>query len=111
MEGNKIFAERVKAEKEKHNLTTTRLAEKLGINKSRISMWETNGTIPRQDMLLKLCTLFNVSSDYLLGNEVDMKSEQISSIQRKLSKLNPTDLEKANNILDAAFAEIFGGIK
>ena len=91
MEGNKIFAERVKAEKEKHNLTTTQL--------------------PRQDMLLKLCTLFNVSSDYLLGNEVDMKSEQISSIQRKLSKLNPTDLEKANNILDAAFAEIFGGIK
>lgn len=111
MEGNKIFAERVKAEKEKHNLTTTQLAEKLGINKSRISMWETNGTIPRQDMLLKLCTLFNVSSDYLLGNEVDMKSEQISSIQRKLSKLNPTALEKANNILDAAFAEIFGVIK
>ena len=79
MEGNKIFAERVKAEKEKHNLTTTQLAEKLGINKSRISMWETNGTIPRQDMLLKLCTLFNVSSDYLLGNEVDMKYLQSSA--------------------------------
>lgn len=47
----------------------TELAEKLGVQKSRVSMWETNGTIPRNDTLLKLCDFFNVTAVYLLGNE------------------------------------------
>ena len=32
-------------------------------------MWETDGTVPRQEMLLQLCEFFNVSADYLLGND------------------------------------------
>ncbi len=108
--GNNIFAQRVKAEREKKNLSTTELAEKLGVQKSRVSMWETNGTIPRNDMLLKLCDFFNVTVDYLLGNETeqtDEKKEKINSIQRKLARLSPTDLDKAENVLDAVFNDVF----
>ena len=55
MNGNKTFAERVKAQREKIGLSSTELATKLGIQKTRVSMWETNGTVPRQDMLFKVC--------------------------------------------------------
>ena len=114
MNGNEIFAERVKAEREKKGLSTTQLAERLGIQKTRVSMWETNGTVPRQDMLFKLCGFFDVSADYLLGNDKtdgrNPKNETISSIQRGLDKLSATDLETAQNILKAAFKDAFGGI-
>ena len=103
---NKIFAERVKAMREKQNLTVTQLAAKLGIQKTRISMWETNGTVPRQEMLLKLCNLFNVSADYLLGNDRtdggNPHNEKIYSIQRLLDTLNDSELDKAKDILNAS---------
>ena len=94
MNGNRVFAERIKAEREKMGLSTTDLAKKLGVQKTRISMWETNGTVPRQEMLFKLCELFNVSADYLLGNDrtdgKNPKNETICSIQRGLDKPDRT---------------------
>ncbi len=114
MNGNEIFAERVKAEREKMGISATELASKLKIQKTRVSMWETNGTVPRQDMLMKLCDFFNVSLDYLLGNDKldgkNPKNETISSIQRGLDKLSAADLQIAQNILQAAFKDAFGGV-
>lgn len=111
--GNKFFAERIKAEREKKNLSTTELATKLGIQKTRVSMWETNGTVPRQEMLIKLCDFFNVSIDYLLGNDkVDLENPRnvtMNAIQRGLDKLNESDLEKAHDVLSAIFDKTFGG--
>ena len=112
MSGNTIFSARIKALKKAKNLSTTQLAEKLGIQKTRVSMWETNGTVPRQDMLFKLCDFFGVSADYLLGNDkVDNqnpKNDVINSIQRALNNMNDEELNKAHNILKAVFEEKFG---
>lgn len=114
MNGNEIFAGRVKAEREKLGLSSTDLAGKLGVQKTRVSMWETKGTVPRQEVLFKLCDLFNVSADYLLGNDKtdgkNPKNETIYSIQRGLDKLSETQLETAQNILKAAFQDAFGGV-
>ena len=104
----------MKAQREKMGLSSTELASKLDIQKTRVSMWETNGTVPRQEMLFKVCKFFNVSADYLLGNDrtdgKNPKNKTISSIQRGLEQLSPTDLQTAQNILKAAFKDAFGGI-
>lgn len=111
--GNTTFAERIKAMREKHNLTTTDLAKKLNISKTRVSMWETSGTVPRQDVLFKLCELFDVSSDYLLGNDKtdgnNPRNAKINSIQRLLVTLNENELDKAENLLNIAFDKKFEG--
>lgn len=110
--GNKKFAERIRAERLKKNLSQEELAKRLGIQKTRISMWETQGTVPRQDMLLTLCEFFGVSADYLLGNDEkgeNPESEKIFSIQRNLSKLSPSELDTANDMLKAVFKKAFGG--
>lgn len=63
--------------------------------------------------LLKFCDYFNVSADYLLGNDEkgsNPAEDTINQLQRGFSKLNPDDLEKAKNILKAAFSDAFGGI-
>ena len=91
--GNEIFKKREKELREKHKLTMEQLAEKLGITKSRVNMWENTGTVPRQDVLIKLSQLYGVSADYLLGNTIetaDPNKPALNRIQRGLNKLDNT---------------------
>lgn len=108
---NQIFSIRVKNLREKSGLSMEQLAAKLGVSKSRVNMWENNGTIPRGDVLIQLAKYFQVSTDYLLGNDDDSSisptNVQLSSLQRNLGKLNEADLNKAEGMLKAVFMDIF----
>ena len=43
------------------------LAEKLNISKQTVSNWENENIQPSIEMLIRVATLFQVSTDYLLG--------------------------------------------
>lgn len=109
--GNTVFASRIKKLRSDRNLSLDGLANELGINKSRIGMWETNGTVPRDDILIQLSKYFNVSIDYLLGNEKmedkEPNSERLQYLQRGLGKLDEGRLEKAEKMLSVMFDDIF----
>ena len=109
--GNQYFSTRVKALREKAGLSMEQLANRLEVTKSRINMWENNGTVPRMDVLIALAKFFNVSTDYLLGNDdvsnLTSHNPKLSYLQRNLGKLNETDLEKAEGMLKAVFTDIF----
>lgn len=66
---NIIFSERIRKLRKDNSLTMDELAAKLTVAKSSVSMWENNGTVPRPEILIQLSALYNVSIDYLLGNE------------------------------------------
>ncbi|MGI6429335.1 MAG: helix-turn-helix domain-containing protein [Syntrophomonadaceae bacterium] len=51
------------------NLSQSELAQSLGISRSAVSSYENGTRDPNYDILLKLAAFFNVSTDYLLGNE------------------------------------------
>lgn len=61
------FGERLKSLRESHNLTQDELADELGVTKQAISQYERGVRRPDFDTLSRICDLFNVSSDYLLG--------------------------------------------
>lgn len=108
---NKIFSERIKTLRKNSNMTMDALGKKLNVTKSRISMWENNGTVPREETLVDISKLFNVSIDYLLGNE-NMQGKapnkpELQVLQRGLESLNNTDLERAKTVLSAVFGDIF----
>ncbi|SEP58092.1 DNA-binding transcriptional regulator, XRE-family HTH domain [Lachnospiraceae bacterium RM5] len=109
--GNKYFKTRIKELREKEGLSMQQLAEKIGVNKSRVGMWENNGSVPRMDALKKLSEFFDVSIDYLLGNDdtsfLNNENKKLNSLQRNLGKLNEKELEKAENMLKAVFEDIF----
>ena len=44
-----------------------RLAEEMGLNIRSIRDWESGATKPALSTIIKLCSLLDVSSDYLLG--------------------------------------------
>ena len=108
---NKYFQTRVKELREKAGLTMDRLAADLGVTKSRVNMWENKGTVPRMDVLLKLAKRFQVTTDYLLGNDdtsqLPTDRAKLNSLQRNLGKLNDEDLTKAEGMLKAVFMDIF----
>lgn len=109
--GNQIFGKRIKDLRESKSLSMDQLAKALGVTKSRVNMWENNGTIPRGDVLVQLAQYFNVSTDYLLANDdmsgVSTTNEKLNSLQRNLGKLNERELEQAEGMLKAVFMDIF----
>lgn len=52
---NKLFQTRLKKLRTDHNLSIGGISnEKLDVTKSRVNMWENNGSVPRKEALLKL---------------------------------------------------------
>lgn len=61
------FGKRLKGLRLGHKMTQVELASKLGISASAIGMYEQGRREPDNKLLSKICTLFNSTTDYLLG--------------------------------------------
>ena len=55
--------------RKKLHLSQQQLADQLGVARSTVAMWENGASDPDRGTILRLAALFNVSTDYLLGNE------------------------------------------
>ena len=70
------------------NLTQAQVAGQIGVTKTVISSYENDLRQPSYDNLLKLASLFKVSTDWLLGNEKAQKFD-FSGLQFLLTKKQP----------------------
>mgnify|MGYP002547511191 CR=1 FL=1 len=61
------FGLRLKQLREKHNLSQSQVAKRLGITRAAISSYENNIPLPSVNVLAELALLYRVSTDYLLG--------------------------------------------
>ena len=96
---------RVKQLRLDHKLTMEVLAEKLGVSKSTIAKWE-NGYIEnmRQDNIMKLSELFNVSPTYIMGyeeepDENDKVAAGAYQINQAVNKVMSQEDEQANRFI------------
>lgn len=64
-----MFGKRIVKLRKGQGLTQTELAEKMGISRSALSLYEIEKREPDIETLNKLATLFNVPVGYILGNE------------------------------------------
>ena len=64
-----MFNERLRELRTASGLSQVDLAEKLGVSKQSVSNWENDNIQPSIDMLLKISRTFNVSTDFLLGED------------------------------------------
>ena len=64
-----MFNNRLKELRAKAGLKQSQLGEKVGVSASTIGMYEQGRRSPDREMLIKLSNVFNVSVDYLLGND------------------------------------------
>lgn len=101
------FGEKIRALRLEKGLTQTQLADKIGLVKGSISAYEQGKKYPSIEVLIKLCSVFDVSSDYLIGLSDDMhlmKSEltdeqmtMIRNLIRELEKYNILKAEQSQN--------------
>lgn len=76
-----MFGKRLKLLRKKYRLTQKDLADKLGISPSSIGMFEQGRRQPDPEMLKKLSSLFNVTSDYMLGiSDVSDMEENVTKV-------------------------------
>ncbi len=66
-----MISEKIKALREKNGFTQTALAKKLGLSRSAINAWEMGISIPSTQYVVELALLFRVSSDFLLGINIE----------------------------------------
>lgn len=59
----------------KNNISPSAAAVDMGFQKSVVTRWK-KGTIPRDANLQKVADYFNVSTDYLLGNETSYETKK-----------------------------------
>ncbi|WP_196592454.1 helix-turn-helix domain-containing protein [Pectinatus frisingensis] len=112
----------IKQLRQQSNLTQQELGEKLNIQKSAISKYETGRTRPSLETLQKLSSIFKVSVETLLNGlgikieEFNQEAKQPKDLTKFLNqteimfdgetyKLNPESRQKLRNALEFAFYE------
>ncbi len=95
------FSENIKKLRQQQHMTQKELAERIGISKAMISAYETEMRYPSYDVLIKLATIFNVTTDFLLGlekqNTVDITDLDEEEIQVVVNFISVCKKRKKNN--------------
>lgn len=95
--GNKI-----KQLRNDHNMTQPELATKLGVTVRTVAYYENDERQPKKDTILKLCELFNISTDYLL-------SESEAFLFEAESKYGSRGKKKAESFINETALLFAGG--
>lgn len=91
-----IFKNRIKELRLERQMSQQDLANKLDVNKQTISQYERGVREPSFEMLLSLCDIFNVSTDYLLGND-SHTSRLVNTEERKMLDAMRGDIPQSDN--------------
>lgn len=93
-----MLEQNIKMYRKKAQLTQSELGEKIGVGKSTVSMYESGERIPPIDVIQKLCQVFNIDMDTLVGRAKKTTPEEpkLSEGEEellKLIRLMPSDMK------------------
>lgn len=77
-----MLGTRIKELRKKNNVTQKQLADLLQVSQQTVGSWEVNRAEPNTDILKQLSRTFDVSIDYLLGNESESNQREIKYSKR-----------------------------
>ena len=97
--GNEVFAERICQLRKAKDWTLERLGNEVGLGKTTVLNWEKSGSVPNEEVLRKLSSLFEVPIDYLLGND-EMIDESKKVLYRNWGKMTDNDKEMVNQMIE-----------
>lgn len=90
-----MIGERLQDVRKDHGDTQKDLAAKLNVVFNTVSSWEQNKSEPSHDMLVKICKMYNVSADFLLGlSDID----PVFTRNRQQERLTPEELKELEQV-------------
>ena len=81
-----VLAEKIVLLRKRKGWSQEELADKLDISRQSVSKWELGASIPDLDMILRLSELFDVTTDYLLKDDVREISSNVSEVFEEMSE-------------------------
>lgn len=66
-----MLNQRIRQLRQARSMSQVDLAKRLNVTKQSVSNWENDNIQPSIEMLVKLASVFSVSTDYLLGLDSD----------------------------------------
>lgn len=64
-----MYGKRIRDLRKENNLTQKELANLIKVDFRTVSFWETERFEPNIEQLIKLCDVFSVSADYIIGRK------------------------------------------
>lgn len=100
-----ILADKIILLRKKCGWSQEQLAEQLGISRQSVSKWESGMSIPDLDKIIKLSNLFEISTDYLLKDEMEVIVPQAtitedSARKTEMEESRCVSVEEANTYMD-----------
>jgi|SRR6056297_293963 len=78
-----LFGEKLQSLRRQKGMSQEQLAIQLGVSRQAVSKWELNDSIPDTEKIIRLSDLFNVSTDYILKDDITNANEcQISVVSK-----------------------------
>ena len=72
-----MYGPRIRLFRKLNHLSQQELAEKMHVSQATITQWETEGRTPDVEKIIQLCSIFGVTSDMLIGNELNENSTHL----------------------------------
>lgn len=99
------FGVKLRRLRESKQMTQAQLAEKLGLVKATVSAYEQSRTYPSIDILIKICSIFHVSADDLLGlaggeplSRFYLSERQLDAVRKLINVLESENLKNNPHI-------------
>lgn len=93
-----ILADKIIRLRKKNGWSQEELADKMNVSRQAVSKWESAQTIPDLEKILQLGTLFGVTTDYLLKDEIE--DEEFSNDNSSDTNVKKITIEEANTYLE-----------
>lgn len=81
-----LLSEKITELRKKQGWSQEELAQKLDISRQSVSKWESGGAMPDLDKIIKLSSLFGVSTDYLLKDDDEDYGDSYNNMYEEVKK-------------------------
>lgn len=96
-----ILSEKITEERKKNGWSQEELAEKLSVSRQAVSKWESAQSTPDLQKIIRLAELFEVSTDYLLRDEIESVQQMVKpEYQEEKTPVRSVSMEEANAFLN-----------
>lgn len=93
-----ILADKIIALRKKSGWSQEELAEKMNVSRQSVSKWEGAQSVPDLEKILQLAKIFDVSTDFLLKDELE-EAEYVNSAEEDAQVVRRVSMEEANEFL------------
>lgn len=94
-----ILADKIIQLRKKSGWSQEELAAQMGVSRQSVSKWESGQSIPDLDKILKLSALFNVSTDFLLKDELSDAPVAVDQAPEADAAVRTVSMEEADAFL------------